>query len=453
MANDLRSRLKATPIKKLKARIDEDNAMLNNGNAEFLNLEDGKLMKIRIFPAHPDHDNFYAPRKCYWLPFRNDSGDNYRGTVLDSIFHGKTEYDIVQEYVAYVKSHCSEEAIAAVTASRDGLLPSLSWLCYAAEVTDGEMVPKMWEFKKTVRDAMNRLAIMEDDDDPIEVDPFTDPDEGFPLFVKYLKNPNKKKGETYYDVSLGKKPKPCPLTDEAIEKFMKLKPIDEVTGSYGIDQFERALEGLQNFDEDNEINVFEDDDWLEIVEKVRSQYKGGDGDDAPKKKVTKKSSKRRVEEEDDDVPSVRTRQNRPGVRTVDPDEVEDDDLEEEDAPEEEGDELDNMTRSELKKFIVDNELSDVVPVFKSTSDDEIRRKIREALDLPQPGAEEPEEQEEEEEEEAPKPKKPVKKAEPEPEPEEAEDPESEEAEERPSSSKAARSLATIRSKLNIKSKK
>ena len=63
MANDLRSKLKATPIKKLKARIDEDNSMLNNGNAEFLSLEDGKLMKIRIFPAFFFFDNINLPRK------------------------------------------------------------------------------------------------------------------------------------------------------------------------------------------------------------------------------------------------------------------------------------------------------------------------------------------------------------------------------------------------------
>lgn len=334
MANDLRSKLKATPIKKLKARIDEDNSMLNNGNAEFLSLEDGKLMKIRIFPAHPDHDNFYVPRKCYWLPFTTDSGDERRGTVLDSIFHGKTAMDIVQEYVAYVKTHGSENAVAAVTAQRDGLLPSLSWLCYAAEVKEDDMDPKLWEFKKTVRDAMNRLAITEEEDEPIETDPFTDPDEGLPLFVKYIKNPNKKKGENYYDVSLGKKPKACPLTDEAIEKFMKLKPIEEVAGTYTLETFERALEGLQNFDEQHGIDIFGDDEWMEIVEKVRAQY--SDSDDEPKKKVTKKAAKRRDDDDEDDVPPVRTKKNRPGVRIPEPEEPEEEpDNEPEPEPEEE----------------------------------------------------------------------------------------------------------------------
>lgn len=427
MANDLRSKLKATPIKKLKARIDEDNSMMNNGNAEFLSLEDGKLMKIRIFPAHPDHDNFYVPRKCYWLPFTTDSGDERRGTVLDSIFHGKTAMDIVQEYVAYVKTHGSENAVAAVTAQRDGLLPSLSWLCYAAEVKEDDMDPKLWEFKKTVRDAMNRLAITEEEDEPIETDPFTDPDEGLPLFVKYIKNPNKKKGENYYDVSLGKKPKACPLTDEAIEKFMKLKPIEEVAGTYTLETFERALEGLQNFDEQHGIDIFGDDEWMEIVEKVRAQY--SDSDDEPKKKVTKKAAKRRDDDDEDDVPPVRTKKNRPGVRIPEPEEPEeepDNEPEPEPEPEAEGadDGLDDMDRSELKAFIRDNDLGETVKAYKSTTDDQIREKIREALGLN--GGDE-------EEEEAPDP-----------------EPEPEEEDEAPEPSSAARSLASIRAKLGKK---
>lgn len=407
MANDLRSRLKATPIKKLKARIDEDNSMLNNGNAEFLTLEDGKLMKIRVFPAHPDHDNFYVPRKCYWLPFTTDSGDERRGTVLDSIFHGKTAMDIVQEYVAYVKTHGSETAVAAVTAQRDGLLPSLSWLCYAAEVREDGMEPKLWEFKKSVRDAMNRLAITEDEDEPIETDPFTDPDEGLPLFVKYIKNPNKKKGENYYDVSLGKKPKACPLTDESIEKFMKLKPIEEVAGTYTMEVFERALEGLQNFDEQHGIDLFGDDEWLEIAEKVRAQY--AEGDDEPKKKVTKKAAKRRTDDEEDDVPPVRTKKNRPGVRVPDPEPEEEPEEEEEAAPEPEEEEasaanddgLDDMDRAELKAFIRENDLGDTVKVYKSTTDDQIRAAIRAALGLDGDEEEKEPEPEPEEEDEAP----------------------------------------------------
>ena len=65
MATDFRSQLKATSMKSLKKRIDSDDAMVGSNSTEFLNLEDGKTLKIRIFPAHPGQEDFYVPRKCY----------------------------------------------------------------------------------------------------------------------------------------------------------------------------------------------------------------------------------------------------------------------------------------------------------------------------------------------------------------------------------------------------
>ena len=53
--------------------------------------------------------------------------------------------------------------------------------------------------------------------------------------------------------------------------------------------------------------------------------------------------------------------------------------EEEEPAEEEGDKFDEMDRSELKKFIVKNNLKGEIKIMKSWSDDDIREKIREAL--------------------------------------------------------------------------
>lgn len=159
------------------------------------------------------------------------------------------------------------------------------------------------------------------------------------------------------------------------------------------------------------------------MEKVRAQY--SDSDDEPKKKVTKKAAKRRDDDEEDDVPAVRTKKNRPGVRIPEPEELEEEpDNEPEPEPEAEGsdDGLDDMDRAELKAFIHDNDLGEVVKVYKSTTDDQIREKIREALGLN--GGDE-------EEEEAP-------------------EPEPEEEDEAPEPSSAARSLASIRAKLGKK---
>ena len=62
MAN-FREKFKATKIKDLKKAVDKDDAMVGVSNNDYLNLEDGKTLKIRIFPAHPGHEQFNEPQK------------------------------------------------------------------------------------------------------------------------------------------------------------------------------------------------------------------------------------------------------------------------------------------------------------------------------------------------------------------------------------------------------
>lgn len=363
--NSLRSQFKASSLKSLKKEAEADDKMVGVSSNEYLNLEDGKTLKIRIFPAHPGMPSFYIRKKSYWLSFEGNDGQTYRGQVLDSIIHGGTKLDIVQEYVKMAKKKCAKddekiEALVGTGVKSNSLNPSYSWLCYADKVDgDNTLKAKLWEFKKMVRDGLNRLTFSEDEDDVIETDPFTDPDEGLMVCVTYHKNPNKKRGENYYEVDLGKKPKARPLTDEELEYFASLKPLNEVLPHYGLEQFDRALSGLQIFDEDNEIGLFDDDEWLEKVEEVRAQYDSGDD-----KEDKKKSVKKVVEEEDDDDDD----------ENEDPVEDNSDDEEEDDNAD--GDEFDDMDRKALKKYIKDNDLDIVVK--KSMEDDDIREAIRNA---------------------------------------------------------------------------
>lgn len=397
--NSLRSQLKATSIKRLQKQIDADNEMVGTGSStEYLNLEDGKTIKIRIFPGHPGQEDFYVAKKCYWLSFRTDDGEERRGTVLDSKVHGGTKYDIVEEYVKYAKKFIGNdadklEALVGNGPKSNSLNPQYTWLCYADRVNgDDQLRAKLWEFKKMVRDAMNKLAFSEDEDEVIEVDPFTDPDEGLPINVTYRKNPNKKKGENYYEVAFPKKVSARPLTDEEIEYFMSLKPLSEVVNKYGMRDFERALEGLQNFDEDNEIGLFEDDAWLEHLEEIKAQYDADDEEDeAPKKKTASKKT------------TVKKASLAPEEDDEDADEEEGDDEEEDDAEEQEndGDEFDDMDRSELKKYISKNGLD--VSVKKSMSDDDLREAIRAAAKATDDDEEEDEDDDEVEDNEEPAP--------------------------------------------------
>lgn len=390
--SSLRSQFKATAIKSLRKTVDKDDAMVGVQSNDYLNLEDGKTLKIRIFPAHPGHDQFYVSRKCYWLSFVNQDGETKRGTVLDSVAHGGTKMDLVQEYVKFAKKRYANdsdkmEALVGTGMNSNSLNPQFSWLCYADVVRDGEeLKPKIWEFKKMVRDLLNKLAFNEDEDEPIEVDPFTDPDEGLPVMVKYLKNPNKKKGENYYEVNFAKKPVARPLTDEELEFFANVKPLSEVNPTYTMRDFDRALEGLQNFDEENDFGLFNDDDWLEIVEKVKSQYDSVDSDDddekPSKKKTTKKVTKKAEPEPEDD--------------DEDTEEEETEDDADEDSDD---DEYTDMDRKELKAVIKDKGLD--ISVKKSMSDDDIRDAIREALKNADEDSDDDEDDTEEDEDEKP----------------------------------------------------
>lgn len=402
--SNLRSQFKATSIKSLRKAIDQDDALVGIQSNDYLNLEDGKTLKIRIFPAHPGQENFYTPRKCYWMNLTTEDGETRRGTVLDSVLHGGTKKDIVQEYVKFAKKMYGDdsdkmEALLGTGMNSNSLNPQYSWLCYADVVREGEELrAKVWEFKKMVRDLLNKLAMSEDGDEPIEIDPFTDPDEGVPVLVKYLKKPNKKKGEQYYEVTLGKKPKARPLTDEELEYFASLKPISEVTRRYNMSEFDKAIDGLKNFDEDNDFNLFDNDDWLEIVEEVKQQYDSDSEDEQPKKKTSKK-----VVEDDDDEEEVKPKKS---LKKPEPEEDDDSEEETEEEPEEEetedGDEFDDMDRTALKKYIKEKELEIVVK--KSMSDDDLREAIRAEVNSDDDSEDETEEEPEEEEVEEPKKK-------------------------------------------------
>ena len=395
--NSLRSQLKATSIKRLQKQIDEDNAMVGAQNStEYLNLEDGKTVKIRIFPGHPGVQDFYVAKKCYWLSFVGDDGETHRGTVLDSKVHGKTKFDVVEEYVKWAKKKIGNdadklEALVGNGPKSNSLNPQYSWLCYADKINgDDQLRAKIWEFKKMVRDAMNKLAFSEDEDEVIEVDPFTDPDEGLPIMVTYRKNPNKKKGENFYEVSFPKKVSARPLTDEEIEYFMTLKPLNEILSKYGMKDFERALEGLQNFDEENEIGLFDDEDWIEHLEEIKAQYDSDDSeeDSAPKKKTAvKKAVKKAYAKSEDDEEEEKD----------EADDEEEDETEEEN--DEDGDEFDSMDRVALKKYITANGLE--ISVKKSMSDDDLRNAIRAAAKSDEADEAEDEEEDDETEEEAP----------------------------------------------------
>jgi hypothetical protein len=352
---ELKKKMKAN-VPKLsevkKSNQDDDDSLGYKGFSDFLEFEDGKTIKLRFFPPHTSHKNFFFMRKRYWLPREDDQGNIGKTTVLDSIKHGGTKLDIVDEYrkIANKILKGDEKQLKKINDTYGGgIAPSIDWVAYALKVAGEKRDFGLIAFKKTVRDEINKINFIEEDDEPVEtVDTFTG--EGYPLLVKYLSKPNKKKSEDYYSCSKGKKP--VELEDEEILKWGDAKPLSEIYDNvYTLIDFEKALECLRLFDETEDIGVFDDDRWEDIVEQVKEQYdeqeEEEDEDEKPvkksSKKPVKKSSKKVVDEDDDEdeddedeeEEKPKKSSKKPSKKVVDEDDEDEDDEDEDEDDEEE----------------------------------------------------------------------------------------------------------------------
>lgn len=373
--SNLRDKFKATKVAEIKKSIDDETALLGySSGQDYIKLESGKTTKLRIYPKFPNESKYWQMRSYYWLPVVTNDGEVKKRPFSDARRHGGMPKDIVDEYIKFVKANFSdnEDKMSIFTRKKDALAITNSWVVYAAKVEEDDepLKPKIWEYKKTVRDLMRSLACDEDGDSIIEDDPFTDPNDGLIVRVKYNKQPDSNRSEKFYEVSLGKTPKKRPLTDEELEEFDKMTPLSELFNGYSIDDFEDALKALQVFDEEEGIEAFDLPEWLDVVEEVRSLFK------------STSSKKSKEDEDDDEKPSKKSTSKtttKSAPKTSAKEETEDDD-EDEDEDDEDNDsndsydKYDDMSRDELKRHIKSSGLE--ISVKKSMSDDDIREAIR-----------------------------------------------------------------------------
>ena len=329
MAYD-RSQFRATSTKALKTLKDSEDSKIGSGDNNGLNvldIEDG-MNKIRIAPKFPDEKEFYQMVKRTWVPFEKEDGEVTNIPILDSKIHAGTEFDIIEEYIKHIKANLDptddKKKLALIAHWKDGLAPQLFWESYGWKIVKGED-PEFgrFEFKRTVRDELCSMSIIEDEDEAIDVDPFTDPEEGSPILL--TKNSKAKKPADYYKVKLSKNP--YPMTDAMFDQLLAQEPISTTQEPYTIDTFNKALEGIKIFDIDNEIDLFEDDDFQDMIATVRSQYGAS---------TSKKSND--DEDEDDEAeevkkPAKKKRVTRAKVEVVNHDDDDDEDDDDEDVEE------------------------------------------------------------------------------------------------------------------------
>ena len=388
----LRDKFKPVKTDQLKKNITNEAKFTGDSSRSgYLQIEEGPN-KFRLFPPHPGHESFSQLTVKHWVGVEKD-GQMRRAPVPNSRIHGGLKHDIFEEYIRRSKAWMEEndvedsaEKVKVMTAWKGGITGSTNWLMYALKIDGEERTFGLLEVGKAVRDGINAIATSEDEDDPIEVDPFTHPDTGLPFTVTYKSKAQNPKDK--YLVSLGRKPVALPLTDEELEDFETKKPLSEIM-SFSDNDLETAIEGLKKFDEENEIGFCATDEFEALVEEIKAEMSGGKK--SVKKTAGGSSKPAPTKKEKKEEPKKPLKKSKPQEDEEEAEEEEEEVEEEADEEEEElsGDHLTALTRDALKKYIAKKSLE--VKVKTSMSDEDIREAIR--------AVESPAEEEEAEEEE------------------------------------------------------
>lgn len=363
-----RSNFTATKMSSLKEQEAQAKQMQRRGNfADFKpiwKLDDGKHI-IRIYPAHPNTESYIYLYCQSWLPRlmpKKDDKNNVikkkgreiyevkRMPVFNARVHGNTEIDIIEFYINLIETKLkdinpdkSDEILKLATDYRNGMSPSVQWIMYAAEVANGAKGPMFtFAINDGHRKRLNQIAMTESGDEEIEVDPFSDVDEGRAIVVTIDKKAdNKDKYQIDIDSSFDRKSQKInlyPFTDKELEEFLKFDSLESrFKDSYTKRDFELAIEGLRIFDEENDVGVIEMPEFLEMATELEAQYPD------PKKSEGSDNDEESEEEEDEE----------------EPDEVD----------------LEDMNRKELKAYIKENNIPIIVKA--AMTDDYIREIIQE----------------------------------------------------------------------------
>jgi len=185
-------------------------------------------------------------------------------------------------------------------------------------------------YESMIKD-MNKAAVTEEADDVMEIDPFSDPNEGCELIITKQKQHDKQgkeinkwefpitKGEPsrvkreswddYFERTM--------VTDDQLTELLKQEPLSKIMGNnvYTSRDFDFAIDGLRRLDDLYKFDIFENSDFLDELEQIQAlvpEYKKDDKDidaafDAKKKKdaeKVKEQSQETDQSEDDDKVSI-----------------------------------------------------------------------------------------------------------------------------------------------------
>lgn len=389
-----RNKFKAPKLETNKKVSDEVNKTMrvNNSNrGDYLSIDEGANI-FRLFPPHNPDEPTFQPKVVYWLDCRvpkTDSDGNpiegefewKRRPIFDSRIHGGTPKDIIDEYIKFTKdqvfqNNSSEDAkklVAPINGWRDkqgkwnpGILPSTSFVAYA---TKGDITIAnlgRLELFQSVKDELEKLNVDEKSGDIISTDIWSGPDDGIQFVLTHRKDDKGKWSDTIQKRQFSPSDprdrnkiaqeweefsQSQMIPDDVLEHWSKMEPLSsQFKNAYKRSDFERAVEALQKFDREHSYHTFENDEFLDIVQEIDGYY---------------------PEDEESNGENESNAGSQETSTMLD---------------------YSEMSREELKKIIVENDLP--IRVLKSTTTEDLVKRVEEAMKAK---AESPGDDEEEEE--------------------------------------------------------
>ena len=306
----------------------------NSDRAIFLKVEPG-INKFRIFPAplKAESSLFCFPKVTSFLPLLVDKYEDGKKTgeqevkrraVFNAKVHGGLDIDIVEAYIEAAKEKFSAlckdkkelyKKLTPLTDWKTGIKPSSAYICYAIKYTGDGQNKQYGRLQLTdgVKKQLDSLCLREGKSGaPIVVDLFSDPDSGKPF--QWSSNPNAEDAKARNKINILFE-EDFALTDDELEMLESWDSLESLyTNSYTKDDFEKQVKGLQRFDKDNKLNIFDSPAFQSILESAKAEVDekladtdsdNNDNEEAVEEKpVAKKTTPKKAEVADDDEDTI-----------------------------------------------------------------------------------------------------------------------------------------------------
>lgn len=318
-------------LKKAQATMKNPAFGNQGGRASFYTVNKEGRYELRVLPSVKG-EKPYISRKVVKLPIEcpiydkdgKDTGkkevrqkDVFTSDVHSDKMGGK---DAVMIYIDFVYALANDiqdsdekkKFLAPITGYFNrqkqwvwGVSPNLNYVCYVYvedEIHRFDVRPQWWK-------KMKNISLERSNDNVINIDIFSDCDEGYPLIINTTLN---EKGKSQFDISCGLPDASkreswddfflrTRVPDNILQELEELPSLeDQYKDVFSRKDWDMQIEGLERFDKQNGFEIFQNDEFLNALEELEKLVP----EDDEVKQVAKISSKKKEEPKQTSTPTT-----------------------------------------------------------------------------------------------------------------------------------------------------